>query len=368
MIFLVLIWLISVSALIALCVRGLRLAFSPTARAKARQRWLRTTLIYSLLIALAVPSVWMSIWIYQRQAEQEIHRAAINIRLDAPTRLGGLDMPAGTQLRLGEPHVLESFVEAEFPAPILVHGVSTRRMSRDTRGRDTMLDVAAEKNTVIDGWHCLASPNELYGAALRLVVPRDGSPLRLEECRTAEGNMLDGRPVPVNSTLRAISWQQEDGHWRISALPEAVMVLRGVPVFRVRFLLDEARRLSFVEHVELACRLSLGDFVYPAGTEVESAGGTWRTRAPDAWAFITTPERRALRNGEPVEGGARVVQSADGRLQEVVSAAQAPRPIIRFRNDGVPDAQAPSPESSCDEMMSSLPATARPSLAPTTSR
>ena len=367
MIFLVLIWLISFCALVALCIRGIRLASSPTARATARQHWLRTTLVYSLLIALAFPSVWMSVWVYQRQAEQEAGRAAINIKLDAPTRLGGLDLPAGTQLRLGEPHVLESFVDAEFPAPILVHGVLTRRMSRDTRGRDTMLMVAAEKDTVFDGWHCQASPNELYGA-LHVVVPSDGSPLRLEECRTAAGNLLDGHPVPVNSTLRAISWRQEDGRWRISALPEAVMVLRGVPVFRVRFLLDEARRLHFVEHAELACRLSLGEFTYPAGTEIESAGGTWRTRAPDAWAFITTPERQALRNGEPVEGGARVVQSADGRLQEVVSAAQAPRPFIRFRNDGVPDAQAPSPESSCDEMMSSLPATARPSQAPTTPR
>ena len=364
MIFLVLIWLISVSALIALCVRGLRLAFSPTARAKARQRWLRTTVVYSLLIALAFPSVWMSIWIYQRQAEQEAHRAAINIRLDAPTRLGGLDLPAGTQLRLGEPHVLDSFVEAEFPAPVPVHGVPTRRISRDTRGKDTTLDVAAEKDTVFDGWHCLASPNELYGAALRLVVPRDGSPVRLGECRTAKGNLLDGRPVPVNSTLTAIAWRQENGHWRISALPEEVIVLRGVPVFRARFLLDEARRLSVVEHAELACRLSLGDFVYPAGTEIESAGGDWRTHAPDAWAFMTTPARQAMRNGEPVEGGARVVQSADGRLLELVAAAQAPRPLIRFRTDDVPATQAPSRESSCDEMMSSLQATTLPSPAP----
>lgn len=357
MIILVSIWLISFCAFIALCVRGIRLASSPTARAKARQHWLRSAVVYSLLIALALPSLWMSIWVYQRQAEQEAGRAAINIRLDAPTRLDGLDLPAGTQLRLGIPHVLASFTEAEFPAPVVVHGVPTRRIARDDRGIDTLLTVAAEQNTVFDGWHCLGSPNELYGAALRLAVPRDGSPVRLEECRTAEGNLLDGQPVPVNSTLRALGSLEQDGHWRISALPEEVIVLGGVPVFRARFLLDEARRLRFVEHAELACRLSLGDFVYPAGTELESADGVWRTRAPDAWAFMTTPARQAMRDGEPVEGGARVVQSAEGRLLELVAAAQAPLPRIRFRTEGVPIA----PESSCDEMMSSLPGMTRPS-------
>lgn len=365
MIFLVLIWLISFCALVALCIGGIRLASSPAARLKARQHWLRSAVVYSLLVALAWPCVWMSVWVYQRQAEQETSRAAINIRLDAPTRLGGLDLPAGTQLRLGAPHVLDSFTEAEFPEPVLVHGVPTRRISRDTQAMDTMLMVAAENNTVFDGWHCLASPNALYGAALRLVVPRDGGPIRLEECRTAEGNLLDGRPVPVNSTLTATGPREQGVRWRIRAPRQDVMVLRGVPVFHASFLLDEARKLRFVEHAELACRLSLGEFVYPSGIDIESADGDWRTRAPDAWVFITTPDRQAARKGEPVEGGARVVQSAEGHLHELVAAAQAPRPFVRFSTEGVPTAQAPSPESSCDAMMSSLPAPTLASQAPT---
>ncbi|QEI04591.1 hypothetical protein FXN63_01135 [Pigmentiphaga aceris] len=169
----------------------------------------------------------------------------------------------------------------------------------------------------------------------------------------------------MNSTITATGPRQLDGRWRVSAPREEMVVLRGVPVFKTSFLLDDARRLSFVEHGELACRLSLGDFVYPAGTEIESADGDWRTRAPDAWMFITTANRQALRKSEAVAGGDWVVQSLDGRLHDVIPAAQTRRPFARFKTEGVREPRPPSPEASCGEMMSSMPATTLAPQVPT---
>jgi hypothetical protein len=372
-----LLWLVSLPAFIALVVKVLRLAIRPALRAEARRRWLRTVLVFGLLVPASLPCVLITVMVWQYRAEASARHVATHLRLDAPTRIAGIDLPAGSQLQLRRDHVAASFEYADFPEAIAVYGVMSKRIFRELdqpgygeRADPTLVDrlvavqVAAERPSWVDGWHCQASPGELGLAALRFTVDEGGASATLARCRAAPGNLVAGHAIPVDSQIEAsVDVPAGQGPWRIVPARAAIFPIQNVPVFHTRFTVDAQRRFVFLEYAELACRLSLGGITYPAGTEVSSADEAWRARFPGAWTFVTAPGRQAMRDGQALEAGASVVQSLDGRVHAIVAAAQTPGPFARFAVAGEPAPGPPSPESSCDAMMSSWPTKTVPSSA-----
>ena len=89
------------------------LAFSPRAPA-LRRRWPSRGLLMLLLLIPLGLRAWLEIglWQYERERAREKPHSAV---LERPSRLGGIEMPAGTRLKLELKHQPESFREAEFP-------------------------------------------------------------------------------------------------------------------------------------------------------------------------------------------------------------------------------------------------------------
>lgn len=370
---LVLVWLVSLPALIALGVWLFRLATRPATRADARRRSLRTLIGLGLLALASVPCVVVTFIVYEFRTETAARHAATHHRLDAPARIGGIDLPAGTQLELRLPNDRESFQSATFPAVHTVYGVKTRRISRfvDTRldadRPQVTVSIDAEDVTWIDGWHCQAGSGTLT-RTVSVTVAADGASARLERCHAANGNAVDGFPIPPGSEIAAVTGRTAPSpgdarRWDIVLPRQAFFPVRGVPVYLARFQVDDAHHTTMLESAELACRLTLGTVTYAPGTEVGGRDEAGRARFPDAWVFQTDAARVATQDGAAVEAGAWIVQSLDGRLHEIVPARIAPGPFARFIMSDEPVPGPASPEVSCDEMMSSWPARATPSPA-----
>lgn len=368
-------WLLSAVALIALGTRLFLLARYPDARAKARHHWLRTTIWFGLLVPASVPVVLITLMVVEYRAERAAEHAATHHRLDAPARIGGIDLPAGTLLELRRPGDRESFVYADFPDGHTVFGVKTRRIFRDVDTRFepdrplVTLQIETAEAVWFDGWHCQASPDSLL-QALRVAVSTDGASARLASCRSADGNVVDGVALPPDSTIEAVTraptYRQVDPRrWNVVLPPQAFFPLRGVPVYQARFQVDDAHRVVMLHDAQLACRLTLGTMTYAPGTDVSGRDETLRGLPADTWAFSTAAARPARRDGAEVEAGSWIVQTLDGRVERVVPPGKAPQ-FARFVTSDDPAPGPASPETACDEMMSTWPARAPPLPVPTT--
>ena len=369
---LALLWLLSLPALIALVVWIVRLAARPASRLEARRRWLRTLIGIGLLVPASLPCVLITAMVWQARSEQAAWHAATHRRLDAPARIGGIDLPTGAQLELSRPGDLASFVYADFPDGHTLFGVRTRRLFRDVDTRPganpsvVSVTMAAEADAWVDGWHCRATPGTLL-QAVTVTVSVDAASARLRSCDTADGNVVDGHAVPTGSEITAVAARPDDtGGWDVVLPRQAFFPVRGVPVYRARFRVDEAHRVTTLASAELACRLTLGPLSYAPGTGVDGRDETWQARFPAAWVFQTDAAHVAMRDGVAIEPGAHVVQSPEGQLHRVIPAREAPGPFARFVVSDEPAPGPASPEAPCDEMMLSWPARTTPSPAPTT--
>ncbi|PXB40625.1 hypothetical protein C0056_25945, partial [Pseudomonas aeruginosa] len=106
------------------------LAFSPRARQRLRRRWPSRGLLMLLLLIPLGLRAWLEIGLWQYERERAREEAAHSAVLERPSRLGGIEMPAGTRLKLELKHQPESFREAEFPTPVTIRGVATRHLQR----------------------------------------------------------------------------------------------------------------------------------------------------------------------------------------------------------------------------------------------
>lgn len=72
------------------------LAFSPRARQRLRRRWPSRGLLMLLLLIPLGLRAWLEIGLWQYERERAREEAAHSAVLERPTRLGGIEMPAGT--------------------------------------------------------------------------------------------------------------------------------------------------------------------------------------------------------------------------------------------------------------------------------
>ncbi|MDF3849128.1 hypothetical protein P3W52_13580, partial [Achromobacter denitrificans] len=152
-------------------------------------RRIGTVLMAFLAIVGAIfPYQQFSLWFSaQRDAQADAGRKTV---LAQPTLLAGVEMPAGTELRLAAPGDLGSFDRAVFPEahPAPIQGITASRLFRyPANGKQAeTLSVEIERDQAMEGWLCA------HGHRIEFVM-RDGHP-RFASCHLAIGNTLDQQP------------------------------------------------------------------------------------------------------------------------------------------------------------------------------
>ncbi|MDF3940142.1 hypothetical protein P3W66_08890, partial [Achromobacter denitrificans] len=162
-------------------------------------RRIGTVLMAFLAIVGAIfPYQQFSLWFSaQRDAQADAGRKTV---LAQPTLLAGVEMPAGTELRLAAPGDLGSFDRAVFPEahPAPIQGITASRLFRyPANGKQAeTLSVEIERDQAMEGWLCA------HGHRIEFVM-RDGHP-RFASCHLAIGNTLDQQPVPAGAWLKVV--------------------------------------------------------------------------------------------------------------------------------------------------------------------
>jgi len=277
------------------------------------------------LVGLVFPYQQFSLWLAaQRDAEADAGRSA---QLAQATRLAGVDMPAGSTLRLARPGDLSSFDLAAFPAgqPARIGGLEATRLFHypPSGKRPEMLSAEIERDQAQEGWLCARGHRVEF-------VMRGGEP-RFESCHLAIGNTLDGQPVPAGAWLKlrddAIGGAPDPAsgapRWLLRTEGSEALDIGGMPLLKVDLELDASRRRTRFEGL-LARETTLGDLTYPTGTRVLSAApGLAGAQAGD---LLFSPSRgRAARQagGGDVAAGKSVLQSPDGTLRAVLTNREA---------------------------------------------
>lgn len=304
--------LICLSTLLTWCVS---LARNPDSREwLSEHRRLGPTLMALLALAGGVfPYQHISAWVQaQREARAD---AARRVTLDAPASLAGVQMPAGTQLRLATAGQPDTFISARFPAPTPVAGIDAIGLTRyqaSTPGAAQAWSLTTATNQRIDGWTCMAT----HPLEFRLV---NGKP-QFAGCHLAAGNTLDERPLPAGAWLTS---RADEPGWLVRTDGSEALGVDQLPLLKVELRLSpERKRLSF--EGLLSSEATLGEVTYPAGTRVASAGA----KVPGAQAgdLLFSPSRgRSARRagGAEVPAGKSVLQAPGGEVRGVLSNRDA---------------------------------------------
>ena len=160
-------------------------------------RRLGTVLMAALALLGAVfPYQQLGQWLdAERNAQADAGRRSV---LDQPTRVAGVDMPAGTVLRLATPGELSTFDRARFPEgqPGLIHGLESTGLYRyaATARQPETLSVEIARDQAQEGWLCA------HGHRVEFVM-LGGQP-RFASCHLAIGNQLDRQPVPPGTWIQ----------------------------------------------------------------------------------------------------------------------------------------------------------------------
>ena len=287
-------------------------------------RRIGTVLMAFLAIVGAIfPYQQFGLWFSaQRDAQADAGRKTI---LAQPTLLAGVEMPAGTELRLAAPGDLASFDRAVFPEahPAPIQGITASRLFRyPANGKQAeTLSVEIERDQAMEGWLCA------HGHRIEFVM-RDGHP-RFASCHLAIGNTLDQQPVPAGAWLKVVGGAAAPGpagdapRWLLRTEGSDALDVARLPLLKVDMQLDGQRRMLGFEGL-LARETALGDMTYPPGTRVLAAN----PRLPGAQAgdLLFSPSRgRSARRagGDDVPAGKSVLQAPDGAVRAVLGNREA---------------------------------------------
>ncbi|MFP1681268.1 hypothetical protein ACLD0W_02090 [Alloalcanivorax sp. C16-1] len=292
-----------------------------------RQRHGRGTVWLSAgLGVLFVPYVaWQALGLWSLIAGAR-EQAALRVTLEAPTRVAGIDMPAGSELVLKEKDRLESFEWVAFPAPVSVYGFQAsavrRFLDRGEQGRHYVprrLRMRLTGDQEWDGWRCAGDE------PLTADLDPGGTPQWVNGCVLAAGNRLAGAGLPAGSALRAskgtvyTNGRRDPDRWVVE-LPEAEAVPLAGARLRGRIHLDAEHRPVRVQGA-LDDAFSLGALSYPEGTRVRVR---FKTGQPESWWFSPVEDGAARRrDGPPVPPGQAVHQDPEGRVLAITDNQSA---------------------------------------------
>lgn len=314
------------------CLSTLLTWLAVLATSRGAREWLADhrragTLLMTLLAVVGAlfPYQQFSQWFAARQdAQADDARKTV---LAQPTQLAGVEMPAGTTLRLGAPGDLASFDRAVFPDahPALIQGVAATRLFRypATAKQPETLSAEIARDQALEGWLCA------HGHRIEFVL-HDGHP-QFSSCHLAVGNTLDQQPVPAGAWLKVeaaargtpIDKAGTAPRWLLRTEGSDSMTVAQIPLLKVDLQLDAQRRMLGFEG--LAARDTvLGEMTYPPGTRVLAASPRLQGAQPGDLLFSPSRGRSARRaGGEDVPAGKSVLQAPDGTVRSVLSNREA---------------------------------------------
>ncbi|WP_447918489.1 hypothetical protein [Achromobacter aegrifaciens] len=307
---------------------------SAGARHTVRKYWKTSSLMF---VVLAVPFAfyaWVQAVVWQVEREGARAEAARNVTLQEATTVGGVAMPAGTNLKLQDEGLLETYLEAAFPQPVAMYGVlasSARRyLNADYDSETYALRGRYPRNVIlrgagsqaVQGWQCDATQD------IEFEVARDGAMTALDKCVLGDGNRAEALDLAPGSIVYGSSGtvytdgSRDPDRWRIEVKNPVAVKIFGLPLSEPRLYLDDARRLLRVSDAELACPTQFGGVDYAAGTQVKSARrGRGDEREPYPGVLVLSPwdGQVARRDGEAdVPEGMSVMQTLAGEVVGVV--------------------------------------------------
>jgi len=296
-----------------------RIGLDPRARLWIREhRRLGPAIMAALAVTGAIfPYQHFSQWLAtQREIRHEQARRAV---LDSARRLAGVDMPAGTALRLSQPGALDSFVQADFPTPVDIAGVRARQLFRYPKAGQPAASAGESWSLTLEtdqaiqgGWRCAHS----HRVELRI---ENGQP-RFDSCHLAAGNKLGDQPLPTGTWLDLR--QATPPRWLLRTDGGEPASISGLPLLKADIIVDGQHKLLQFEGL-LSQELRLGDITYPTGTRAASATDVPGAQPGDL-LFSPSRGRAALRAGQAdIAPGKSVVQASDGTVRSVLANREA---------------------------------------------
>jgi len=314
---------------------ALVLAVSAGARRAVRKYWKTSALLF---VALSVPFAfyaWVQAVFWQVENESSRREAARNITLQQPATVGGVDMPAGTRLKLQDEGKIDTYVEAAFPQAVPLYGVQaiTVRRYLDTEyDKDTYATLGRHPRTVILrgagdqavlGWRCDATQD------IEFDVEPDGAMKMLSKCVLGAGNAAAGMEIARGAVLYGSNGtaytdgSRDADRWRIEINDPVAVRVFGLALSDPRIYLDAGRNLLRVGDSALACPTQFGGLSYPAGTLVKTVrrgSGDAREPYPGVLVFSPWNGMAAQRGGHAdVPEGMSVMQTLAGDVVEIVA-------------------------------------------------
>lgn len=323
---------------------GLVLAVSGRVRRTVRKYWKTSAVLCLVLLVPFSFYAWFQAMMWQLEREIERGEAARNVTLQQPTTVSGVQMPAGTRLKLQDEGKLETYIEASFPQAVPMLGVEATWVRR-------YLDAEYEKETYallgrhprsvilrgagvqeVQGWRCDATQD------IEFDVMPDGAIKAFEQCVLAAGNRAAGLEITAGAVLRGsdgtvyTDGSRDPDRWRVEVKGETAVQVFGLYLSRPSIYLDASRDVLRVTDAELACSTPFGGLTYAAGTQFKTARRKAEgQREPYPGIFVFSPwhGEAAKRPGhEDVPEGKSVMQTLKGEVIDVVDNDAAG--VIRF--------------------------------------
>lgn len=323
---------------------GLVLAVSGRVRRTVRKYWKTSAVLCLVLLVPFSFYAWFQAMMWQLEREIERGEAARNVTLQQPTTVSGVQMPAGTRLKLQDEGKLETYIEASFPQAVPMLGVEAtwvRRYLDAEYEKETYALLSRHPRSVIlrgagvqevQGWRCDATQE------IEFDVMPDGAIKAFEQCVLAAGNRAAGMEITAGAVLRGsdgtvyTDGSRDPDRWRVEVKGDAAVQVFGLYLSRPSIYLDASRDVLRVTDAELACSTPFGGLTYAAGTQFKTARRkTEGQREPYPGIFVFSPwhGEAAKRPGhEDVPEGKSVMQTLKGEVIDVVDNDAAG--VIRF--------------------------------------
>lgn len=258
-------------------------------------------ILYTLIAGMSLWTLYQLIdFKWQMDAYTAQMQAEFAPTLQVATRLGGITMPAKTQLALAIANTPESFQKAQFPVPVDIVGISATHIERyldiqtddqyQTSGfQPQSMRVTGQGITVQQGWRCDASE------PVEFDLEPDGRISAFKRCILAPGNRAADVELPKGTAV----WRTEgttyaDGfidadHWSLDTPMDQVVKITGLSLQSPFISLTEERQLHEVRRATLAQATQLGHLPYPAGTQVRFNARSQRALQPLQWDIKASP-------------------------------------------------------------------------------
>jgi hypothetical protein len=295
------------------------LAITPASRHSLRGRLRLGLALMAGLAALGgiYPYRLATSWL---AAQHDLEKAQAHREvLQAGQTLAGVAMPAGTILQLREVGRPGTFEWALFPQPTEVDGLRVRSIRRHISparagapARETW-SVALADDQPVQGWICS------HRHPVDLAIGKNGAP-RFADCHLADGNKLDGQPLPLGTWL---SRPQDDSQgWLLSTDGSEAATIARFPLLKADVAVDAQSRIVSFKGL-LARETKLGDVTYPLGTRVATALNVPGAQPGDL--LFSPPRGRVAKykDHSDVQAGTSVLQMPDGTVRLMLDNRQA---------------------------------------------